>query len=58
MIKSAEEARFDVITDLVNRIMVEGVIPAELELSTIVNCRKGKGDALEKGNYEILKLTY
>ena len=38
--------------------MVEGVIPAELELSTIVNCRKGKGDALEKGNYEILKLTY
>ena len=58
MIKSAEEARFGVITDLVNRIMVEGVIPAELELSTIVNCRKGKGDALEKGNYEILKLTY
>ena len=58
MIKSAEEARFGVITDLVNRIMVEGVIPAELELSTIVNCCKGKGDALEKGNYEILKLTY
>ena len=58
MIKSAEEARFGVITDLVNRITVEGVIPAELELSTIVTCCKGKGDALEKGNYEILKLTY
>ena len=58
MIKSAEEARVGVITDLVNQIMVEGVIPAELEVSTIVNCCKAKGDALERGNYQGLKLTY
>ena len=34
MVKAAEEAKIDVITDLVNQIFVEGVIPAELELST------------------------
>ena len=58
MVKAAEEAKIDVITDLVNQIMVEGVIPAELEISTIVNSYKGKGDALETGNYQGLKLTY
>ena len=33
------------------------VIPGEWELSTIVNCHKGKGDALEGENYRGLKLT-
>ena len=35
---------------------VVGVIPTEWELSTTVNY-KAKGDALERGNYELLKLT-
>ena len=39
------------ITDLVNQIMVEGVIPAERKLSTIVNCYQGRGDSFERGNY-------
>ena len=38
MVKVAGEARVDMITDLVNRIIVERVIPAKCELGTIVNC--------------------
>ena len=36
--------------------MVEEVIPAEWELSTIVNCYKGKRDSFERGNQKDLKL--
>ena len=36
--------------------MLEEVISAEWELSTIVNCYKGKRDSFEKGNYKDLKL--
>ena len=43
-------------TDLVNQIIVR-VIPAERELSTIVNCNKSKGDSSERGNYRGLKST-
>ena len=58
MLETVKAARrVDVITDLVNRIVVEGVIPAEWELSTIVNCYKGKGDSSERGSYRVLKLT-
>ena len=42
MVKTKGEAWVDMITDLVNQILVKGVIPAERELSTIVNCLKGK----------------
>ena len=38
------------IADSLNQIIREGVVPAEWELSTIVNCYKGKGDALERGS--------
>ena len=44
MVKAAEEAGADIITDQV----IEGVIPAEWELSTNVNCYKGKGYTLER----------
>ena len=37
MVKAAGEAGVDMITDLVNQTIV-GVIPAEWELNTIVNC--------------------
>ena len=43
-------------TDLLNQIIV-GVLGAEWELSTIVNCYKEKGDSLEKENYRGLELT-
>ena len=51
MINAAGEAGVDMITKLVNQIIVQGVIPAEWVLSTSVNCYKGKGDSLERGTY-------
>ena len=56
IVKVAGETGFEMITDLVNQIIVE-VIPAEWKLSTIVNCDKWKGDSLERGNYREMKLT-
>lgn len=52
-VKVAGEA-FDIINDLVNQIIAEGVISAEL--CTILNCCKRKGDVLEKRNFSGLKL--
>ena len=57
MVKAAGRARVDILTDLVNHIIVEGAILDEWELSTIVNCYMRKGDSLGKGNYRGLKLT-
>ena len=57
MIRAAGEPGIEMISDLLNQIIREGVVPAEWELSTIVNCYKGKGDVLERGNYRGLKLT-
>ena len=56
MIVAVGEAGVDMITDLVNQIIVEEVIPAECELSIVVNCYKGKVDSLERGNYQLLKV--
>ena len=41
MVNAAGEAWVDMITALVNMIIV-GVIPAEWELSTFVNCLRGE----------------
>ena len=50
MVKAAGEAGLGMIIGLVNQIIV-GVIPAERELSSIVNCYcKRKRDCLERGN--------
>ena len=38
MVKAAGEAGGNMITDLVNPIIMEGVIPAEWEFSTFPNC--------------------
>ena len=38
MVKVAGQAGGDMITDLVNQIIVEGVISAEWKVSTFVNC--------------------
>ena len=38
MVKAAGETGADMVTDLVNQIIVEGAIPAKWECSNIVNC--------------------
>ena len=38
-------------TDLLNQIRLPVVIPADLELSSIMKCYKGKRDTLEIGNH-------
>ena len=38
MVKAARETGADMVTDLVNQIIVEGAIPAKWECSNIVNC--------------------
>lgn len=46
MVKSAEETRVDMTTELIKQIMI-GVATAALELKTIANCYKGKSDSLQ-----------
>ena len=50
-IKAAGEAGDDIITELVNQIIMEGVFPAECKLNIIVKCYKEMDDSLKKGNY-------
>ena len=50
MVKAAGEAGVIMIADLVNCIIVKGVIPAEWELNTTVNCNKGKDNSLGRGS--------
>ena len=45
------------ILDLVNQIVVEGHIPVEWKLRTIINCYKRKSNSLERGKYSRLKLA-
>ena len=46
MVEAAGNTEVDMITDLLNQIIVEWAILAESQLSTIVNCCKRKGDSL------------
>ena len=57
MVNAAVEAGVDVITDVVNQIIVEGVILAQWGLSTIISCYKEKGGSLERGNSREMKFT-
>ena len=57
MVKAVGEVGVDMITDLVNQIIAEWVIPVEWENGIFRNFYKGKGDALDRGNYRELKLT-
>jgi len=43
--------------DLTGTVFSNGVIPKDWEESYILNLYKGKGDALDHGNYHGLKLT-
>ena len=56
MLKASGESGFSTITQLFNSIIYESKIPEDWDRSIILNCFKGKGDAMERGNYRGLKL--
>ena len=56
MLKPVGEAGAEEVCDLVENIISEGCIPTDWQESFIVNLYKGKGDALNRGNYRGLKL--
>ena len=47
----------ELLTELTEVVVCNGVIPTDWQESFILNLYKGKGDALERGNYRGLKLT-
>ena len=56
-IQAAGDTGASMIRDLVVAIIRDGKVPFDWEQSFIVCLYKGKGDALERGNYSGLKLT-
>ena len=48
VVKAAGEAIAIITSNLVDKTILEGLIPAKWELSTIMNCWMGKRYALEK----------
>ena len=56
LLQAAEQSIISAVTILVNCIIRDGKIPSEWDLAYIVNCYKGKGDALQRTNYRGLKL--
>ena len=57
IIKAAGDTGATMTRDLATAIIRDGKIPTDLEQSFIVCLYKGKGDALDRGNYRGLKLT-
>ena len=57
MIRAAGDMGASMIRDLVAAIIRDGKVPSDWEQSLTVYLYKGKGDALERGNYRGLKLT-
>ena len=57
MIRAAGDMGTSMIRDLAAAIIRDGKVPSDWEQSFIVCIYKGKGDALERGNYRGLKLT-
>ena len=56
MLKAAGDAGARFIAVLANSMIRNGDAPSDWEKSFIINIYKGKGDALERGNYRGLKL--
>ena len=56
MLKPVGEACAAEVHDLIEDIKPEGCIPTKWVESFVVNLCKGKGDALNRGNYRGLKL--
>ena len=57
MIKAAGDTGATMVRDLATVIIRDGKVPTDREQSFIVCLYKGKGDALDRGNYQGLKLT-
>ena len=57
MIRAACDMGVSMIRDLAAAIIRDGKVPSDWDQSFIVCLYKGKGDALERGNYHGLKLT-
>ena len=57
MLKAAGEEGIELTRDLVEAVFSTGVIPKDWEESIILSLYKGKGEALDRGNYRGLKLT-
>ena len=57
IIRAAGDMGASMIRDLAAAIIRDGKVPSDWEQSFIVCLYKGKGDALERGNYRGLKLT-
>ena len=57
IIRAAGDMGASMIRDLAIEIIRDGKVPSDWEQSFIVCLYKGKGDALERGNYHGLKLT-
>ena len=57
MLKAAGEEGLKKLRLLAELVFSSGEIPKDLEESLILNLYKGKGDALDRGNYRGLKLN-
>ena len=57
MIKVACDTGATMIHDLATAIICDDKVPIDWEQSFVVYLYKGKGDALDRGNYRGLKLT-
>ena len=57
MIKAAGDTGATMIRNLVTAIIRDGKVSTDWKQSFIVCLYKGKGDALDRGNYRGLKLT-
>ena len=51
MLKASGDTGARLVADLANDMVRNGVIPSDWEDSFMINIYKGKGDALERGNY-------
>ena len=56
MLVPLEEIADEYLEKLYNKIVHTGEVPSDWHESSIVNCFKGKGEALVRGNYRGLKL--
>ena len=56
-LKASYSVGLEVLAHLMKSVIAEGVVPADWRDSIIVNLYKGKGDALDRGNYKSLKPT-
>ena len=57
MLKAAGSKAIEFLRELITSVVKHGKIPEDWEMSYILNLFKGKGDALDRGNYRGLKLT-